>query len=85
MNSIEWDEGGFRKLTDQIAQDTANELQGVFDRVLEAGRGNSVEQVKVLLAQELGEDTEITDEELTEYAQLLADGTRIEVKAEVER
>jgi hypothetical protein len=81
--SIEWDEDGLKKLTDEIVQEQADELQGIFDRVLGLAPGRTVDEIKTLLAQELnvGGDAEIDDEELTEYAQTLAEGTRIEVQS----
>jgi hypothetical protein len=79
---IEWNEDGLRELGNQVARDHAARVQAVLDKVLDTGAGNSVDEVKALLLREvrstLGGD--ITDPELTTYAEALAAGQRIDVK-----
>ncbi len=61
-----------------------DELQGVYDRVLHDGQGRSVEEVKDLLADEWWSTfgTNLSDPDLSECAEVLAQGRRIRVEAE---
>jgi hypothetical protein len=63
-------------------QQQAGKVQGVYDRVLDAGRGQSLEEVKALLTQEWRTEfgSELTESELSERAAPLAEGRRIVVK-----
>lgn len=60
-------------------------LQGVYDRVLAAGQGKTVDEVKALLAQEWRSafGQEMTGPNLSKAANVLAEGRRIEVRLEV--
>src|SRR6266700_5119252 len=64
---IKWDANGQKRLEREAAQQAAKQMQAVMDRVLRAGRGRSVPEVKRVLRREwrsvLGGD--ITDPELT--------------------
>jgi hypothetical protein len=66
------------------ARSHAAKVQVVMDRVLQAGQGKTVDEVKAFLQGEvrsaLGGD--ITDPELSSYAERLAAGQRVEVKPE---
>jgi hypothetical protein len=83
---IEWDDDALRRMTNDIVQEHASQLQALLDRVFRLARGRSVEWVKGRLAKEWRSefDTEITDPELSEYAQTLGAGHRIKVQTEVE-
>lgn len=76
---IEWDESALDQLKREVGHQTAKEMQAVLDRVLRAGKGKPVAEVKRLLRREwrsaLGGD--ITDPDLTRWAKLLAAGQRI--------
>jgi hypothetical protein len=67
-----------------VMQDRASELQGVYDRVHQAGSGKTDEEVKDLLRTEVRATfgTEITDPELSACAAVLSSGRRIEVRRE---
>ncbi len=82
---LNFDDDGIRRMANEVVQAQAGTLQAVYDRVLQAGQGKSVDEVKVLLQREvrltLGGD--ITDPELTSCAEVLAQGRRIEVRPEL--
>lgn len=76
---IEWDDNALKQIENEVGQQAAKEMQKVVDRVLRAGKGKPVAEVKRMLRREwrtaLGGD--ITDPELTKWAELLAAGHRI--------
>jgi hypothetical protein len=67
----------------ELVDRQANRVQGVYDVVLHAGRGRSLDDVKELLAREwrTAFGTELTEPKLSELAAPLAEGRRIVVKA----
>lgn len=82
---IEWDDDALRRMTNDIVQDQAGRLQEVLDRVFKVARGKNLEWVKARLAQEWQSELggEITEPELSEYAQTLVEGRRIKVRPEL--
>lgn len=82
MSRIEFNEAGISQALDAAVQVQANELQAVYDRVLQAGRGKSLDEVKALLCDDIRATfgTEITDPDLSACAEVLACGRRIEVR-----
>ena len=69
------------ELPRELAQEQADRLQSVYDRVLRLGQGKSLIEVKDLLAREWRSTfgTNITDPELSERAAKLAEGQQIKV------
>jgi hypothetical protein len=84
MVRFEWDKDALAKVINNAVQVRADELQAVYDRVLQAGRGKSLEEVKQVLQAEVRSTfgTEITDPELSDCAEVLAAGRRIVVRPE---
>ena len=84
MAGFEFDRDAMARAINDVMQDRASELQGVYDRVHQAGSGMTVEEVKDLLRAEVRATfgTEITDPELSACAEVLASGRRIEVRRE---
>jgi len=82
MASIEFDPQALARAIDGVMQDRADQLQAVYDLVLQSGQGESLEDVKGLLRNEFHATfgTEITDPDLTACADVLASGRRIEVR-----
>jgi hypothetical protein len=71
----------------ELVQQQVDKVQSVYDRVLDAGRGQSLEEVKALLAQEWRSEfgAELTESKLSEQAAPLAEGRRIVVKTKMTR
>jgi hypothetical protein len=69
-----------------IAQQSSSNLQGVYDRVLAAGQGKNVDEVRDLLAVEWRSTfgQELSEPNLTEAATVLAEGRRIEVRLRIQ-
>jgi hypothetical protein len=84
MVRFEWDKDALAKVINNAVQVRADELQAVYDRVSQAGRGKSLEDVKQLLQAEVRSTigTVITDPELSDCAEVLAAGRRIVVRRE---
>jgi hypothetical protein len=84
MSGIKFDPEGFAQAIDDVMQSRADQLQAVYDRVLEAGEGKTLADVKALLRDEWHSTfgTEITDPDLSACAEVLASGRRIEVRRE---
>jgi hypothetical protein len=82
MSGVEFDPARIAQALDAAAQAQADQLQAVYDRVLQAGKGKDLDRVKALLRNEIRATfgTEITDPELTSCAEVLASGRRIEVR-----
>ena len=82
---INFDEDAVRRLADEAARKQAARLQSVYDRVLEAGRGKDLGAMKVLLSNEWRSEfgTAIPDQQLSQSAEVLAQGRRIEVRPQV--
>jgi hypothetical protein len=83
--NIEWDHDAIRRMTSEIVEEQASTLQDLLDRVFQLAPGKSVDWVKALLAKEWRSEfgSEITDPELSEYAQTLAGGCRIKVQPQL--
>jgi hypothetical protein len=79
---LEFDGDAVRAMAREAAQQSADELQELYDRVLRTEAGKPVKDVKTVLAREwrTAFDTELTDPELSDTAEVLASGTRIEVR-----
>lgn len=82
MSRFEPNEDGIARAVTAAAQLRVDELQIVCDRVLHAGQGKSVDEVKALLRNDVRTTlgTEITDPELSTYAEVLASGRRVEFR-----
>ena len=82
MSRIEFNEAALAQVVNDAAQYRMAQLQVVYDRVLEAGRGKSLEEVKELLRSDIRTTfgTEMVDPELTACSQELVSGRRIEVR-----
>ncbi len=79
-----FDGDAVRAMAREAVQQSADELQELYDRVLRTEAVKPVEDVKIVLAREWRTtfDTELTDPELSDTAAVLASGTRIEVRLE---
>jgi hypothetical protein len=82
---IEWNHEELRRMTNDILQEEASQLQAALDRVHRLAEGKNLEQVKILLELEWRTKfaAEITDPDLTDYAQTLVEGHRIVVRPEL--
>jgi hypothetical protein len=82
MSRFELNEAGIAQAIDAAAQLRVDELQAICDRVLYAGQGKSLDDVKALLRNDVRKTfgTEITDPDLSAYAEALASGRRVEVR-----
>ena len=82
MSDIEFEPVGLAQALGAAAQAQADKSQAVYDRVLQAGEGKSLDQVKALLRDDFRATfgTEITDPGLSACAEMLASGRRIEVR-----
>ncbi|OUZ06747.1 hypothetical protein BHE97_18560 [Aeromicrobium sp. PE09-221] len=71
--------GSFEK---DIMNEVRRETQGFFDSFSRRYKGKPVSTVKAALAREWKSkmDGKMTDPELTDYATLISEGTRIQVK-----
>jgi hypothetical protein len=69
-----------------MAQQSSSKLQSVYDRVLAAGQGKNVDEVRDLLAVEWRSTfgQELSEPNLTEAATVLAEGRRIEVRLRIQ-
>jgi len=84
-SSFEFDDGAFRRAVGKEVQKGLEELrssyQRMFDRLIAQYQGRPVEEIKrALRIQWRREGGDITDPELTEYAQSIAEGRRIDVR-----
>ena len=77
-----FDEDSIKEMINEAEQAKADQVEAVFDKVRFAAQGKSLDEVKAHLQREvrltLGGD--ITDPDLTSYAEVLARGQRIGVK-----
>jgi hypothetical protein len=82
VRRVEFDQAGMAQALNGALQAQADQLQAVYDRVLQAGQGKSLEEVKELLGHNIRATfgTEITDPELSACSEVLASGRRIEVR-----
>lgn len=80
---IEWNESGLQEMVNQVARDHAARVQEVLDSILMAAPGKSLDEIRMLLSREMQETLggNITDPELTEFAEALAAGQRINVRS----
>jgi hypothetical protein len=78
----DFNEDAVRAMAREAVQQRADELQELYDRLLLTEAGKPVEDVKTALAREWRTtfDTELTDPELSDTAEVLASGTRIVVR-----
>lgn len=81
MGSFEFDERGMKDLEKSIMKEVRKETQSFFDNFSRRYRGKPVSEVKRALAREWKQkmDGTMTDQELTDYAKRISEGTRIEV------
>jgi hypothetical protein len=76
-------ERAIKDAADKAVEQRAAELQRIFDSLHRTCSGKPVEEVKRALRQRwrsLGDGADITDPELTEYATLIAEGTKIKMR-----
>ncbi len=70
------------KMLQGTIKDIASEYQEMLDSLLRRYKGRPVAEVKPVLRREwAGIGGSISDSELTDYATLISEGTRIEMKA----
>jgi microcystin degradation protein MlrC len=79
---LEFDDDAINAVANQAARAQTAKVQTVLDRVLQTGQGKTVDEVKALLQKEVRTTLggEITDPELSSFAELLAAGQRVDVK-----
>lgn len=79
---IKWNEEGLQGLAQHVGEQVAAKTQEVYDRVLLAGTGKSVQEVEDLLAHELESEfgAAPTSPDLTNIASELAAGRRVEAR-----
>jgi hypothetical protein len=88
MSSFSFDIDGFEKAFKKVGTDAfdqrAGEMQQTIDRLGRELKGQPLANAKVRLQSEWQRSIggSITDPELTQYAEALVDGTRIEFKTE---
>jgi hypothetical protein len=77
-----FDEDSIKGMINEAEQAKADQVEAVFDKVRLAAQGKSLDEVKAHLQREvrLIPGGDITDPELTSYAEALARGQRIDVK-----
>ncbi len=85
--SFEFNEREFKRLMETEAQSAVNDLaqqQTVeLDQLRQQYTGRPVDEIKPVLQNLFAKDGgNITDPELSEWAQLISDGTKIEMKPE---
>lgn len=81
---ITFDRGGLERDLRRLAQDAvkeaADDTQKMFDSLLRRYRGRPVSEIKPVLRREWSRrDGTMSERELTDYATLISEGTRIEV------
>lgn len=86
-SSFQFNEREFKRLMETEAQSAVNDLarqQTVeLDQLRQRYVGHPIEEIKPALQRLFAKDGgNITDPELSEWAQLISDGTRIELKPE---
>jgi hypothetical protein len=67
---------------EEAARQWAGRVEAVYDRVIRAGRGESLDEVKLLLAREWRAEfgTDVPESGLSRCAELLAEGRHIQVR-----
>ena len=75
-------ERDLKKMLHGTMKDIASEYQKMFDSLLRRYKGRPVAEIKPVLRREWARiGGSISDPELTDYATLISEGTRIEMKA----
>lgn len=82
---ITFDRGGFERDLRRLAQDAvkeaADDTQKMFDSLLRRYRGRPVSEIKPVLRREWARrDGTMSERELTDYATLISEGTRIQMR-----
>ena len=81
-SSFEFDERALREVVDSGMQEVTGSYQRLFDELRADYAGRSVDEIKTVLQarwRSIG-GGEITDPELTEWAQQIADGTNVQFR-----
>ncbi|MHC1558190.1 hypothetical protein ACR9E3_04495 [Actinomycetospora sp. C-140] len=88
-SSFKFTKGGLERAVREAARDgvqrLAERFQAVLDEVLATHAGRPVDEVKPVLQarwRAVNDGADLTDPELTQYAQALSDGQRVVVRAE---
>ncbi|WP_026932073.1 hypothetical protein [Glycomyces tenuis] len=89
-SSFQFDERGFKRLMQSQAQeavdDLAREQTRELDQLREEYTGRPIEEIKAALQRLFAKDGgSITDPELSQWAQLISDGRRIEIRSDTIR
>lgn len=74
-------ERDLNRMVQGTVKDIASDYQKMFDSLLRRYEGRPVSEIKPVLRREWSRiDGSITDPELTDYATLISEGTRIQMK-----
>lgn len=83
MSSFEFDENAFKKVAADAIRDVAAQQTRDLEQLRQQYTGQPVEAIRPALQQLFARyDGTITEPELTEWATLIHDGTRIEMSAD---
>lgn len=78
---IKWDKNALDDVVGDVVKDYAVDLQKRIDTLSRLHKGKPVEQIKPLLQADFRQNGgSITDPELTEWAEAISEGVRIEVR-----
>jgi hypothetical protein len=81
MADFKFDQRALDKLAKQAVEAKAKEIQAMLDRLSRSCQGKPVDEVKRTLKREWERDGgKITDPELSQYAEVLATGGRVQVR-----
>ncbi|HLR94128.1 MAG TPA: hypothetical protein VK053_06365 [Jiangellaceae bacterium] len=82
FDSGEW-ERELKRMAEGAVRDIASDYQQMFDSLLRRYKGRHVSEVKPVLRREWARvGGSISDPELTDYATLISEGTRIELRVQ---
>lgn len=81
---ITFDRGGLgrdlRKMAQDAVKEAADDTQKMFDSLLRRYKGRPVSEIKPVLRREWSRrDGTMSERELTDYAMLISEGTRVQV------
>lgn len=74
-------EDEFRKIAQDAVKEAADDTQRMFDSLVRRYKGRSVSEIKPVLRREWARrDGTMSESELTDYATLISEGTRIQMR-----
>ncbi|MFS0715377.1 hypothetical protein ABC195_16015 [Microbacterium sp. 2P01SA-2] len=81
--SFNFDENAFKRIAEDAVRDLAAKQTRELEQIRQRYTGHPIAEIKPALQRLFAEDGgSITEPELTEWAQLISDGSRIEFKPE---